>query len=40
MAAMGGIAAVSVLHYLVAGRNKVKPEDEEEGKRLAGEREP
>jgi formate dehydrogenase iron-sulfur subunit len=40
MAAMGGIAAVSVLHYLVAGRNKVKPEDEEEAKRLAGERQP
>jgi formate dehydrogenase iron-sulfur subunit len=40
MAAMGGIAAVSVLHFLVAGRNKVKPGDEEEAERLAGDRKP
>jgi formate dehydrogenase iron-sulfur subunit len=40
MAAMGGIAAVSVLHFLVAGRNKVKPGDEEEAERLAGDRQP
>jgi formate dehydrogenase iron-sulfur subunit len=34
--AMGAIALVGVLHHLVAGPNKVAPEDEENAKRLAG----
>jgi formate dehydrogenase iron-sulfur subunit len=34
--AMGAIALVGVLHHLVAGANKVSPEDEENAKRLAG----
>jgi len=37
---MGGFAAVSVLHYLVAGRNVVRTEDEEAAKRIAGDRQP
>ena len=36
MAAMGGIAAVSVLHYLVAGRNKVKPAGRRRGQAARG----
>jgi formate dehydrogenase iron-sulfur subunit len=38
MAAMGTFAAVGVLHYLVSGPNKVQPKDEEDAKRLAGDR--
>jgi formate dehydrogenase iron-sulfur subunit len=34
--AMGAIALVGVLHHLVAGANKVSPEDEENAKKLAG----
>jgi hypothetical protein len=33
---MGAFAAVSAVHFMIAGRNQVKPEDEEEAKRLAG----
>jgi len=36
MAAMGGMAAFGFLHYLVSGPNRVKPEDEENAKRLTG----
>jgi formate dehydrogenase iron-sulfur subunit len=36
MTAMGAFAAVSAVHFMIAGRNQVKPEDEEEAKRLAG----
>jgi formate dehydrogenase iron-sulfur subunit len=38
MAAMGAFAALGVLHYLVSGPNKVQPKDEEDAKRLAGDR--
>jgi len=34
--AMGAIAVAGVLHHLIAGPNKVAPEDEENAKKLAG----
>jgi formate dehydrogenase iron-sulfur subunit len=36
LAAMGGFAAISALHYLVSGPNKVQPTDEDNAKRLTG----
>ena len=36
LAAMGAFAAISGLHYLVSGPNKVQPTDEENAKRLTG----
>jgi formate dehydrogenase iron-sulfur subunit len=36
LAAMGGFAAISALHYLVSGPNKVQSTDEENAKRLTG----
>jgi formate dehydrogenase iron-sulfur subunit len=34
--AIGGLAAVSVLHQVIAGANRVSPKDEENAKNLAG----
>src|SRR5579864_4626042 len=36
LAAMGGFAAISALHYLVSGPNKVQSTDEDNAKRLTG----
>jgi formate dehydrogenase iron-sulfur subunit len=36
MAAIGAFAAVSFMHHMVSGANRVQPEDEENAKRLAG----
>jgi formate dehydrogenase iron-sulfur subunit len=36
MAAIGAFAAVGFLHHMIAGPNKVSPEDEENAQRLAG----
>ena len=36
LAAIGGLAAISILHQLVAGANRVSHEDEEKAKKLAG----
>ena len=36
MAAMGAFAAVGFLHHMIAGPNRVSPEDEENAQRLAG----
>ena len=38
LAAMGAFAAIGVLHYIVSGPNSVQPKDEDEAKRLVGDR--
>ena len=38
LAAIGAFAAIGVLHHVVSGSNKVEPKDEEDAKRLTGDR--